>query len=116
MSHRYPNKSPQQVITNLLGSDIQIDEDAVGEGVIGKAGGQMLAAYLHSIKDTHARMFKNDIMEWLEEQRSKYQVAFPVQEACIVHALNFLPELDSQLTKAAAAEVPPPVFHDEEEQ
>ena len=114
VSTRYPGKDPKQVISCLLGCDIQLDDDASGDGpggVTGKAGGIMLACYLHSIKDTKEKMFKNGIKEWLKRQKINYEVNFPVQEACIVEALAFLPELDRELAKAAASELPPaPVF------
>ena len=91
----------------MLGTDVGTDDP----GVTGEPGGKLLACFLFSVKnDATLTFLSNGIKRWLEAQLPKYATLFPAQEACIEHAIKFLPTLERGLAAAAAARAPAPDF------
>ena len=91
---RYPDKTPTEIITKMLRTNVDIDE--VSSAVTGEQGGKMLVCYLHHLyedKPDEAPFLEDGIKEWLEEQLKKYPICFPVQKSCIEQAIKFYPKL-----------------------
>ena len=84
---RYPDSSPTQIITKLLGADV--NADTMNSTVTDEQGGKLLACYLISIRDSEEAGFLSEgIKPWLEEQQPKYPAIFPAQKACLEEVLS----------------------------